>query len=91
MTSPAPESAAPAAISSADPWAPLPGADPVPLHEMPAFGCCRWPVDPPAGSGFFQCGAATDDPLDSYCATHMAMAYRPTRRRARKGGDDGGI
>lgn len=55
------------AALSAPAWEPLPGTEPLALHELPNHGLCRWPVGTEAPYKF--CGCASV-PGGVYCATH---------------------
>ena len=58
---------------------------PAPLfgeREASPFRSCQWPFGDPAEAGFHFCGKKTHGTF-SYCAEHVAMAYRePEPRRS---------
>ncbi len=61
-------------------WTALPGTSPVPLHDL-EHNACKWPL---GYSPFNFCGQPAA-PGRVYCRAHVALAYRPIDRTARKG------
>lgn len=65
-------------IRPAEPFAPLPGIEPVAFAENRA---CKWPVDGFYGKGLLVCGAPRDVDHHAYCGVHRTLSYQEPRTR----------
>ena len=72
----------PITITKAAAFDPLPGVEPVALVDIPAFGRCRWPVEPDQ-PGHFMCGAPCDATA-KYCCAHKRLSISPYQPQTRK-------
>lgn len=72
----------PISITKAAAFDPLPNVEPVALVDIPAFGRCRWPVEPDA-PGHFMCGAPCDATA-KYCCAHKQLSISPYQPQTRK-------